>query len=112
FVCSHLKPRCNSASTFSHHPPCKTRPAGLRAELQFFIFLFCSSWMGITSFRSVRGLIVFSPFLKCLIAHLALGYRSASQSFHLEVDYVRLAESTSQISSSGKARPMRCHAVP
>ena len=34
-------------------------------------FLFCRSWMAFVSFRKVRGLIVFFPFLKFLIAHLA-----------------------------------------
>jgi hypothetical protein len=33
--------------------------------------LFCRAWMAFVSFRSVRGLIVFFPFLKFIIAHLA-----------------------------------------
>jgi hypothetical protein len=38
---------------------------------QFLMFLFCSSWIAIVSFRRVRGLMVSFPFLNCLIAHLA-----------------------------------------
>src|SRR5437763_16766438 len=34
-------------------------------------FLFCRSWIALTSFRRERGLIVFFPFLKLLIAHSA-----------------------------------------
>src|SRR6476661_235378 len=33
--------------------------------------LFCRSWIALFSFRRVRGLIVFFPFLKLLIAHSA-----------------------------------------
>src|SRR5438552_19050433 len=38
---------------------------------QFFRFLFCSSWVAIISFRRERGLMVFFPRLKLLIAHSA-----------------------------------------
>src|SRR5262252_7535250 len=52
---------------------------GREHELKFFMFLFCSSWMAMVSFRRVRGLMVFFPFLKCLIAHSAtLDWRERS----------------------------------
>jgi hypothetical protein len=38
---------------------------------QFFTSLFCRSWIALVSFRKVRGLMVFFPFLKFIIAHLA-----------------------------------------
>src|SRR5512133_535145 len=34
-------------------------------------FLLCRSWIALISFLNERGLIVFSPFLKFLIAHSA-----------------------------------------
>jgi len=33
--------------------------------------MFCNLWMAVVSFRKVRGLIVFLPFLKFMIADLA-----------------------------------------
>ena len=39
--------------------------------VQFFSCLFCRPWIAFVSFRRVSGLIVFFPFLKCLIAHSA-----------------------------------------
>jgi hypothetical protein len=47
-------------------------------QFQFFTFLFCRSWMALVSFRKVRGLMVFHPFLKFMIAHLAAPDRRAS----------------------------------
>ncbi len=38
---------------------------------QFFMLAFCRSWIALVSFPSVRGLIVFLPLLKFLIAHSA-----------------------------------------
>src|SRR5450755_1506249 len=34
-------------------------------------FLFCKSWIALVSLRRVRGLMVFFPFLKLLMAHSA-----------------------------------------
>jgi hypothetical protein len=38
---------------------------------QIFIFLFCRSWIALISLLRDRGLIVFFPLLKVLIAHSA-----------------------------------------
>src|SRR5579864_4780781 len=43
----------------------------LPPAIHFFMPLFCRSWIALTSFRRERGLIVFFPFLKFLIAHSA-----------------------------------------
>jgi hypothetical protein len=42
-----------------------------RVNISITHALFCKAWMAIVSFRKVRGLIVFLPFLKLLIALLA-----------------------------------------
>src|SRR5207244_3349865 len=54
-------------------------PTGLKIlgaeahELRFrsLMLVFCRSWIVFVSFRSVRGLMTFSPFLKCRMAHSA-----------------------------------------
>lgn len=38
--------------------------------VQLLMFLFCRSWMAFASFRKVRGLMLFPPFLKFMIATL------------------------------------------
>jgi hypothetical protein len=47
-------------------------------HFQFFMLLFCRSWIALVSFRKVRSLMVFLPFLKFMIADLATPDRRES----------------------------------
>src|ERR1700692_1463494 len=49
----------------------KSRLRSLTSSHNVSAFLFCSSWIAFISLRKVRGMIVFFPFLKFRIAHLA-----------------------------------------
>src|SRR4051794_10733626 len=52
---------------------------GFTYRFQFLRFLFCKSWIALVSFRKVRVLMVFFPFLKFRIAHSAtLDWRERS----------------------------------
>ena len=46
---------------------CQT--ATLSLYFDSLCFLFCRLWIAFVSFRKVRGLMVFFPFLKFMIAH-------------------------------------------
>lgn len=57
-------------------------------QSQFFIMLFCRSWIALASFLRERARMVFFPFLKFFIAHsarLALRERSLVEIFFVSV---------------------------
>src|SRR5438132_3273609 len=88
------------------------------AVFNFFTFLFCRSWIALTSFRRERGLIVFFPFLKLLIAHSASPdlreRRFVENSFACARISSRYFRSTTrsylrQVSSVGSRTPASAH---
>ena len=79
--------------------------------------LFCRSWIALFSFRKVRGLIVFFPFLKFMIAHLATPDRRESSLFEIasllsgfDLDILRrlLFRTRGKVRPPGPVLPRQC----
>jgi len=78
---NQAKPDCGDAAkaTLNNHRETtvtapvldSTRGYTLTRSHKFPDFLFCKSWIALVSFRRVRSLMVFFPFLKHLMAHSA-----------------------------------------